>query len=70
MRKIEITAVFKAQHLLGVIAGLNRRYYSPFQLKRVHRFVNQLDIAPADFSDRLELLFHADIASAAEQHRS
>lgn len=59
-----------AQHLLGVLAGLNRRYYSTFQFKRMHRFVAQLDIAPPDFADRLESLFHADVASAAEQARA
>jgi predicted nucleotidyltransferase len=59
-----------AQHLLGVLAGLNRRYYSTFQVKRMYRFVAQLDIAPPDFADRLEFLFHADVASAAEQARA
>jgi hypothetical protein len=63
------TLVELAQHLLGVLAGLNRCYYSPFQFKRMHRFVAQLDIAPTDFADRLESLFHTDMASAAEQAR-
>jgi hypothetical protein len=58
-----------AQRLLGVLAGLNRHYYSTFQFKRMHRFVVQLDIAPPGFADRLESLFHADGASAAEQAR-
>jgi predicted nucleotidyltransferase len=58
-----------AQNLLGVLAGLNRRYYSTFQFKRMHRFVARLDIAPRDFADRLESLFHAELAPAAEQAR-
>lgn len=54
-----------AQHLLCVLAGLNRKYYSSFQFKRLHRFVARLDIAPSRFADRLEAIFHADVASSA-----
>lgn len=56
-----------ANHLLGVLAGLNRQYYSSFQLKRLHRFVAQLDITPPQFADRLEALFHTDLTSSAAQ---
>lgn len=48
-----------AQSLLGVLAGLNRRYYSSFQFKRTRRFVAQLPIAPVQFADRLEAIFHS-----------
>lgn len=56
-----------AYHLLGVLAGLNHLYYSSFQFKRMHRFVAQMSIAPTNFADRLEFLFHADLASTATQ---
>ena len=56
-----------AHHLIGVLAGLNHLYFSSFQFKRTHRFVAQMSIAPANFADRLETLFHTDLASAATQ---
>ncbi len=54
-----------AHHLLGVLSGLNRQYYSSFQFKRLHHFVARLNITPPHFADRLEALFRADIATAA-----
>jgi len=53
--------------LLGILAGLNRLYYSSFQFKRMHHFVAQMKIAPPDLATRLEALFHSDIAIAATQ---
>ena len=54
-----------AYNLLGTLAGLNRRYFSPFQFKRMHRFAEKLAIAPPDFADRLETAFHAEPGAAA-----
>lgn len=54
-----------AQNLLGVLAGLNRRYYTTFQFKRMRRFIATLPIAPPDLTDRIEGLFQADINTAA-----
>jgi len=42
--------------LFGVLAGLNRCYFTTFQFKRVQRFADQLAIAPSDLVDRLEAL--------------
>jgi hypothetical protein len=56
-----------AYNLLGVLAGLNRCYYSSFQFKRMRHFITQLTITPIDFVDRLEAVFHADIPSAISQ---
>jgi len=56
-----------AHHILGVLAGLNHMYYSSFQFKRLHRFVARCDIAPSRFADRLEAIFHVDVASSAAQ---
>lgn len=56
-----------AHHLIGVLAGLNRLYYSSFQFKRMHLFIAQMDIAPVNFADRLEAIFHDNLTSAATQ---
>ena len=56
-----------AQHLLGVLSGLNHVYYSSFQFKRMHYFVSKLKLAPVDFAARLETLFHIDPVDAAQQ---
>jgi hypothetical protein len=52
-------------NLLGMLAGLNRRYYSRFQFKRLRRFVRTLDLAPPDLADRLDELFALDPVEAA-----
>jgi hypothetical protein len=49
------------------VAGLNRRYYSPVQFKRARRFIDTLPNAPADFADRLDLLFAGDQPAAIGQ---
>jgi hypothetical protein len=54
--------VESAQNLLGVLAGLNRLYYSTFQFKRMSRFIAQMEIAPNNLSVRLESLFVDDAA--------
>lgn len=52
--------VESAYNLLGVLAGLNRCWFTCFQFKRTHAFVSQLTIAPHDLADRLEALFTLD----------
>ena len=42
------------QNLLGVLAGLNRVYYSTFQFKRMGQFIASLDVAPDNLYQRLE----------------
>ena len=49
-----------AQNLVGVLAGLNKLYFTTFQFKRMNRFLNQMTIAPVDLAPRLERLFLAD----------
>lgn len=56
-----------AQNILGVLAGLNRLYYSTFQFKRMGKFIAQMTIAPDRLGDRLESLFHAEFPAAAAQ---
>jgi predicted nucleotidyltransferase len=55
-----------ANNLLGVLAGLNRRYFSSFQFKRTQRFIAQLELVPPRLADRLEAAFHADLAVAVQ----
>ncbi len=54
-------------NILGILAGINRLYYSPFQFKRMHRFIAQMNIAPPNLATRIEALFHTDGASAGVQ---
>jgi len=42
-----------AQNILGVLAGLNRVYYSTFQFKRMGEFINELRIRPQDLGRRI-----------------
>lgn len=51
-------------NLLGMLAGLNRLYFSPYQFKRLRRFVAAMDLAPVDLADRLDELFTLDPAAA------
>ena len=51
--------------LLGVLAGLNRRYFSTFQFKRLRRFAASLPLAPERLADRLDELFTLNPVSAA-----
>lgn len=53
-----------AQNIVGVLAGLNRLYFTTFQFKRMHRFLDQMEIAPPDLAARLERLFHAEMPQA------
>lgn len=55
------------QNILGVLAGLNRLYYSTFQFKRMKQFIEQMNIAPENLYMRLESLYHQEPLSAASQ---
>lgn len=56
-----------AQKLVGILAGLNRLYFTTFQFKRQRRFIDQMAIKPTRFADRLDALFTADLAPALEE---
>lgn len=60
-REIVVDAGYR---LLLALAGLNRRYFTRFQVKRMHRFVAGLAIAPDRFAERLEALLVAPPADA------
>jgi hypothetical protein len=54
-----------AYNLVGVLAGLNRLYFTSFQFKKMRRFLGQMTIVPEHFAERLENLFRQDTGEAA-----
>jgi hypothetical protein len=54
-------------NLLGVLAGLNRMYFTRFQFKRLRRYVAEMSICPVGLADRLESLFRLDPELAAAE---
>ena len=60
-RELLVDACYR---LFGVLAGLNHRYYTTFQFKRMHRFASQLPLAPPDLADRVEALLVAPLPEA------
>jgi hypothetical protein len=55
--------------ILGVLAGINRRYFTSFQFKRKRTFIDSLEVAPADLAARLEELWRRPFREAAESLR-
>lgn len=53
--------------LLGVLAGLNRQYFSTFQMKRLRRLTDELTIVPEGVADRLDDLFGLDPLAAGDE---
>ena len=54
------------QNILGVLAGLNRLYYSTFQFKRMKQFI-EMNIAPKNLYARLESIYHQKPLAVASQ---
>ena len=54
-----------AYNLVGILAGVNRLYFTTFQFKKTHRFLDQMRIKPDNFEVRLGELFRLDSAGAA-----
>jgi hypothetical protein len=61
------TLVESSYHILAILAGLNRLYFSPFRFKRQHQFIKQLQIAPHNLAERLEDLFKLEYQAAVEE---
>ncbi|MEN3340693.1 MAG: hypothetical protein V7644_97 [Actinomycetota bacterium] len=53
--------------IVGVLAGLNRLYFSTFEFKRAGTFVSRLDVAPANLARRLDSLFELDERAATAE---
>ena len=47
-------------NILGILAGLNSRYFSTFQFKRMCRFAEGLEIKPHNLAARLDEVFALD----------
>jgi|GEM_PF-1882273 len=60
-RELLVQACYR---LFGVLAGLNRCYFTTFQFKRVRRFAAQLAIAPTQLVERIEALLVAPLPGA------
>jgi hypothetical protein len=56
--------VENTQNMVGVLAGLNRLYFTTFQFKRMQRFLDQMTIAPLHLAARIEQLFQPDRQAA------
>ena len=56
-----------AQNILGVLAGLNRLYYTTFQFKRMRNFIKEMNITPQNLYERLESIYNQEPLSAANQ---
>jgi len=54
-------------NLVGVLAGLNRMYFTRFQFKHLRRYVSQMSVCPPGVADRIESLFRLDAESAAAE---
>jgi Nucleotidyltransferase domain len=52
--------VQSAYDLVGVLAALNRIYFSTFEFKRVRSYLSGFELAPPNLFDRLEALFTAE----------
>jgi hypothetical protein len=46
--------------IVGVLAALNRLYFSTFEFKRATKFISRLEVAPENLAARLDALFESD----------
>ena len=56
-----------AYNVLGVLAGLNRVWFTTFQLKRMRKLVDSFELAPSRLAERLEALFDPDAKAAVTE---
>ncbi|MBV8715137.1 MAG: hypothetical protein JOZ65_08720 [Chloroflexi bacterium] len=63
---VQQTLATNALNVLGILAGLNRRFYSTFQFKRMRHFVGSLPIVPPNLADRLEAIVSGDTQHGIE----
>jgi hypothetical protein len=52
---------------VGVLAALNRTYFSTFEFQRAARFVDGLQVALSNLAARLEALFESDEPTATAE---
>lgn len=63
-REIQVDACYR---LLLALCALNRRYFTRFQVKRMHKLAASLVVSPPQLADRIEALLRAQPAEAFEQ---
>ncbi|MEM7032885.1 MAG: hypothetical protein AAF629_25270 [Chloroflexota bacterium] len=51
-----------AHKLVAVLAGINRLYFTTFQFKRMHKFIDEMKIKPDNLAGRIEALFQSDMS--------
>ena len=56
-----------AYHLLGLLAALNRIYFTDFQVKRMRRLIAEMEVKPDRLAERIEAVFDLDDASALRE---
>ena len=56
-----------AYNILGVLAGLNRVWFTTFQLKRMRKLIASFELAPPRLAERLEALFDPDAKAAVAE---
>jgi hypothetical protein len=56
-----------AYNLLGVRSGLNRVWFTTFQLKRMRKLVDSFELAPPRLAERVEALFDPDARAAVAE---
>jgi hypothetical protein len=63
-----IEALLEASfNLLAVLAGLNRIYFSRFELKRLRKLTRQMKLSPPNLAERLESVFQLAPEQAAAE---
>jgi hypothetical protein len=60
------TLTESAYALIGILAGLNRLYFTTFQFKKMRQFIDRMQVKPQRLADRLEGLFTEAPVTAAE----
>ncbi len=55
-RELQVDACYR---MLLALAGLNRRYFTRFQVKRVHKLAAALPLAPVGLANRIDALLSA-----------
>ena len=62
-RDLQVQSTYR---LLGVLAGLNGRYYTTFQVKRVHKLANSFALAPPGLADRIAAILDGPVVAGFE----
>ncbi|HSH91032.1 MAG TPA: hypothetical protein VK996_13690 [Ramlibacter sp.] len=63
-RDLQVDAIYR---LLGVLAGLNGRYYTRFQVKRLHKLANSFTLAPPQLAERIAAILDGPVHAGFER---